>query len=114
TSVIDASSAAAPVLGLGFAWRETHTVAPMLELSLFRDRRFTAGAGAIALTFFAMFGVIFGLTQYLQFVLGKSALEAGTLMVTLALGIPVGARISLRAVSLVGPGRVMGWALILV
>ena len=49
----------------------------MLDLSLFRNPRFTAGAGAIALTFFAMFGVIFGLTQYLQFVLGKTALEAG-------------------------------------
>jgi EmrB/QacA subfamily drug resistance transporter len=109
-----ASFAIAAVLGLAFAWRETHAAAPMLDLALFRDRRFTAGAGAIALTFFAMFGVIFGLTQYLQFVLGKTALEAGTLMITLALGIPVGARISLKAVSHVGPGRVMGAALILV
>ena len=49
----------------------------MLDLSLFRNARFTAGARAIALTFFAMFGVIFGLTQYLQFVLGRTALEAG-------------------------------------
>src|SRR5439155_19817049 len=114
TSVIDASSAAAPVLGLGLAWRETHTAAPRLELSLFRDRRFTAGAGAIALTFFAMFGVIFGLTQYLQFVLGKSALEAGTLMVTLAIGIPVGARISLKAVAHAGTNRVIGGGLVLV
>ena len=54
----------------------------MLDLSLFRSRRFTAGAGGIALTFFAMFGMIFGLTQYLQFVLGKSALEAGALMLS--------------------------------
>jgi EmrB/QacA subfamily drug resistance transporter len=104
--------AAAAVLGLVFAWRETHTAEPMLDLALFRDRRFTAGAGAIALTFFAMFGVIFGLTQYLQFVLGKTALEAGALMVSLAVGIPVGARISLKAVAHAGTGRVMAAALV--
>lgn len=108
------SFAVAVVLGLAFAWRETHTAAPMLDLSLFRDRRFTAGAGAISLTFFAMFGTIFGLTQFLQFVLGKTALEAGTLMIPLALGIPIGARISLKAVEHAGTNRVMAGGLILV
>ena len=110
--LILASFAGAAVLGTAFAYRETHTAAPMLDLSLFRDARFTAGAGAIALTFFAMFGVIFGLTQYLQFVLGKTALEAGALMVTLAIGIPVGARISLKAGEHVGTNRIIGGALV--
>jgi EmrB/QacA subfamily drug resistance transporter len=106
------SFAVAAVLGVLFAWRETHTAHPMLDLALFRDRRFTAGAGAIALTFFALFAMIFGLTQYLQFVLGKTALEAGTLMVALAFGIPIGARISLKAVAHAGTGRVIGGALV--
>jgi EmrB/QacA subfamily drug resistance transporter len=110
--VILAAFALAVVLGVAFAWRETHTAAPMLDLALFRDRRFTAGAGAIALTFFAMFGVIFGLTQFLQFVLGKTALEAGALMVTLAIGIPIGARISLKAVEHVGARRTMAAGLV--
>jgi EmrB/QacA subfamily drug resistance transporter len=110
--VILGAFAVAIVLGLAFAWRETHTDAPMLDLALFRDRRFTAGAGAIALTFFALFGVIFGLTQFLQFVLGKTALEAGALMVTLAIGIPVGARISLAAVAHAGTRRVMAGGLV--
>src|SRR4029453_8081113 len=109
---IIAALGAALLLGLASAWRETHTDAPMLDLALFRDRRFTAGAGAIALTFFALFGVIFGLTQFLQFVLGKTALEAGALMITLALGIPVGARISLKAAGHPGTNRVIGGALI--
>ena len=112
--VILVSFAVAIVLGLAFAWRETHTAEPMLDLSLFHDARFTAGAGAISLTFFAMFGTIFGLTQFLQFVLGKTALEAGTLMIPLALGIPVGARISLKAVEHAGTNRVMAGGLILV
>jgi EmrB/QacA subfamily drug resistance transporter len=110
--LILASFGAAILRGAAFAWRETNTQDPMLDLSLFRDRRFTAGAGAIALTFFALFGVIFGLTQYLQFILGKTALEAGTLMLALAFGIPMGARISLKATEHVGVGRVMGVALI--
>src|SRR4029453_15724526 len=111
---IIAALGAALLLGLASAWRETHTDAPMLDLALFRDRRFTAGAGAIALTFFALFGVIFGLTQYLQFVLGKTALEAGALMVTLAVGIPVGARISLSAVGHAGTKCVIAVALVVV
>jgi EmrB/QacA subfamily drug resistance transporter len=106
--------AAAAVLGIAFAWRETHTAAPMLDLSLFRDPRFTAGATAIALTFFALFGLIFGLTQFIQFVLGKTALEAGAMMVTLAIGIPIGARISLKAVDHAGTNRVMAGGLVLV
>ena len=110
--VILASFAVAAVLAVLFAWRETHTAHPMLDLALFRDARFTAGAGAIALTFFALFAMIFGLTQYLQFVLGKTALEAGTLMVALAFGIPIGARISLKAVAHAGIGRVIGGALV--
>ena len=110
--LILASFVVAAVLGAAFAFRETHTAAPMLDISLFRDARFTAGAGAIALTFFAMFGVIFGLTQYLQFVLGKTALEAGALMVTLAIGIPVGARISLKAGEHLGTNQIIGAALV--
>lgn len=112
--VILAAFAAAIGLGIAFAWRETHTAEPMLDLALFRDARFTAGATAIALTFFAMFGVIFGLTQFLQFVLDQSALEAGALMLTLAVGIPVGARISLKAVDHAGTNRVMAVGLVLV
>jgi hypothetical protein len=47
-------------------------------------------------------------------VLGKTALEAGALMVTLAVGIPIGARISLKAVAHAGTNRVMGGGLVLV
>jgi EmrB/QacA subfamily drug resistance transporter len=107
-----AAFGAALVLGLLFAWRETHTDAPMLDISLFRDPHFSVGAGSIALTFFAMFAVIFGLTQYVQCVLGKTALGAGTLMVTLALGIPFGARASIELVERVGTRRVVAGALV--
>ena len=50
---------------------------PMLDVRLFRNPRFSAASAAITLAFFAMFGSIFFLTQYLQDVLGYTALEAG-------------------------------------
>jgi EmrB/QacA subfamily drug resistance transporter len=112
--VIVGSFAVAAAFGLAFAWRETHTAHPMLDLELFRNPRFSAGAGAIGLTFFALFAMIFGLTQYLQFVLDKTALEAGLLMLALAAGIPIGARASVRAVEHLGTKRVLSGALVVV
>ena len=38
----------------------------MLDLALFRNPRFSASSAAISLAFFALFGMIFFLTQYLQ------------------------------------------------
>ncbi|MEO8247551.1 MAG: DHA2 family efflux MFS transporter permease subunit [Chloroflexota bacterium] len=106
---------AAAIVGFGlFAWREATADEPMLDLALLRRPRFTAGAMAIGLTFFAMFAMIFGLTQYFQFVLGKTALEAGALMLALAFGIPIGAQISIRAVAHRGTRQVVAGALVVV
>ena len=52
----------------------------MLDVRFFQNRRFTAANVAITLVFFAMFGSMFLITQYLQTVLGFSALEAGLRM----------------------------------
>lgn len=104
----------AVLLGVAFAVREVRTSAPMLDLALLRRPRFSAGAAAIAVTFFAMFAMIFGLTQYFQFVLGKSAFEAGVLMLALALGIPIGANLSVRLVARFGTRTVLMGAMALV
>ncbi len=50
---------------------------PMLDPRYFRDRRFTLGSVTITLTFLAMFGTFFILTQYFQFAQGHSPLGAG-------------------------------------
>jgi EmrB/QacA subfamily drug resistance transporter len=64
------------VLGLFVAWeaRSTH---PMLNLRFFRSRRFSAAVAAVALGLFALFGAVFILTQFLQFDLGFTPLQAG-------------------------------------
>ena len=47
-----------------------HCPNPMLQMQFFKNRRFSAASGAITLTFFSLFGMLFLLTQYLQIVLG--------------------------------------------
>jgi EmrB/QacA subfamily drug resistance transporter len=68
---------AATVLILAFLAWELRTRFPMLNLRYFLDPRFGVASGVITLTFFAMFGYFFLLTQYFQLVLGYGTLEAG-------------------------------------
>jgi DHA2 family multidrug resistance protein-like MFS transporter len=60
-----------------FAWTQTRRPDPMLDVRLFRNPRFSAASGAIALAFFGLFGFIFMITQYFQLVRGYSPLHAG-------------------------------------
>lgn len=72
------------VLG-AFGWWESRTPSPMLDTSFLRNPRFTAASVGIMLLFFAMFGSIFLQTQYLQFVMEYSALDAGVRLLPMAL-----------------------------
>jgi len=80
---------AAAVLLSMFVIRERSTPHPMLDVSLFRDRRFSAASGAVTVTFFALFGFIFLVTQYFQFVRGYGALSTGARILPVALSIAV-------------------------
>ena len=64
------------VLATFIAW-ELHTPNPMLDMRFFKNPRFTAANSAITLTFFALFGSMFLMTQYWQFVHGYWPLGAG-------------------------------------
>jgi EmrB/QacA subfamily drug resistance transporter len=101
-------------LGIGFFWRELHTKYPMLDLAFFRNPRFSFGAAAIGISFFALFGLVFANTQYLQFVHGYTALEAGIRLIPIAFGIMVGAGNSNRLVTLAGTTRVVVGGMLIV
>ncbi len=60
-----------------FVLRELRTEHPLLDVRVFAHRAFSAATMAVGLTFFAMFGSLFALTQYLQLVHGFSPLGAG-------------------------------------
>ena len=97
-----------------FAGWELRTDHPMLDVSFFKNPRFSAASTAITLVFFGMFGFSFLLTQYLQFVLGYSPSQAGLRMMPLALTLMVVAPTSSRIVEKVGTKIVVGTGLTLV
>ena len=97
-----------------FAGWELRTDHPMLDVSFFKNPRFSAASTAITLVFLGMFGFSFLLTQYLQFVLGYSPSQAGLRMMPLALTLMVVAPTSSRIVEKVGTKIVVGTGLTLV
>jgi EmrB/QacA subfamily drug resistance transporter len=98
----------------GFIAWELHTDHPMLDMHFFQNPRFTAANSAITLTFFAMFGSMFLMTQYWQFVHGYSPLGAGVRMVPFAFTMMLVAPLSARFVERVGTKRVVSSGLLLV
>jgi EmrB/QacA subfamily drug resistance transporter len=101
---------AAVVLALFAAW-ELRTDEPMLDLRLFTNPRFSAASGAITLISFALFGFIFMATQYLQFILGYSALSAGVHTLPFAAAVMVTAPMSSKLVDRFGTKRIVALGL---
>jgi MFS transporter, DHA2 family, multidrug resistance protein len=99
--------AASAAFGAAFVAWELRTKDPMLNLSFFRDGRFSIASLAISLASFALFGAIFALTQYLQDAHGYSALEAGAAMSPLAVGLLAGAGSSIKLQERIGTSRVV-------
>ena len=89
---------------VAFERRQEH---PMLDPRLFRIPRFGLATLALGTTFAVMFGMFFGLAQYLQFVLGYSPLGAAVRVMPFAI---VMIAVSPRGPSLAarfGSGRVI-------
>jgi EmrB/QacA subfamily drug resistance transporter len=78
---------AAFLLIAGFVVWERRIDHPMLPLRFFSSRRYSAAISALALVLFALLGMFFLMTQYLQFVLGYSPLEAGVRIAPVALAL---------------------------
>ena len=77
-------------IAIGFIGWELRRDDPMLDMTLFRNRSFSAGSLALALLFFAMAGTVFLQAQYLQFVLEYTPLAAGFALVPAAIGMLLG------------------------
>ncbi|MFM7064281.1 MAG: DHA2 family efflux MFS transporter permease subunit [Actinomycetes bacterium] len=88
------------LLLVGFVLWELRRDHPMLDVRVFRIARFSAASLSVAIAFFGLFGFIFLITQYFQFVRGYSTLSAGvhTLPFAVAAGVmaPVAARLAIR------------------
>ena len=97
-----------------FAVRELTARHPMLDLRLFRDRRFSLASGGIALTYFALFGTFFLVSQLLQLVMGLTPLQAGFVQLPVSLiMLTVTPRVA-RVVDRIGARPVVAVGLVLV
>ncbi len=104
--VVGAFAVAVVTLAAFLVW-ELHTSHPMLDLSVFKNPRFSAGSGTITIVFFAMFGSMLLMTQYWQLVHGYSPLEAGIRLLPYAATMMIVAPLSARVVERIGTKRVV-------
>jgi MFS transporter, DHA2 family, multidrug resistance protein len=77
-------------LAIVFVRRQQDHSDPLIDLRLFRRRTFTVPLVINAMSFFVLYGTQLFLVQYLQLVLGLSALAAGLWSIPGALGYLVG------------------------
>ncbi|PWN02672.1 MFS transporter [Nocardioides silvaticus] len=93
---------------------------PMLDVRLFTDRRFSAASGAVTVTFFALSGFIFLITQYFQVIRDFGPLSTGARILPVAISIAIASvvggilapRVGTRVVVVTGLvlfGSAMAW-----
>ncbi|MHA7648667.1 MFS transporter [Mycobacterium sp. ML4] len=89
--------------GIGFALWERRQRDPLIDVTLFTNLRFSAASGAVTVAFFALFGFIFLITQFMQLLQGFGPLGTGVRILPVALSIAIGSVLGTRlAVSRVG------------
>jgi len=112
-AVLAAFAVAALFLSAFVVW-ELRTDHPMLDVRFFDNARFSAASVSITLVFFAMFGVLFFLTQYLQVVLGYSAFKAGLSFLPVAVAMMIAAPNSARLTARFGTKVVVTAGMVIV
>ena len=105
--------AAGAALLAGFAAAESRTTHPMLDIALFRNPRFTAASGSVAIAFFALNGFIFLMTQYFQVVRGFGPLGTGVRLLPVAGSVAVASIVGTRLAVRVGNKIIVGGGLVL-
>ncbi|MCO5997582.1 MFS transporter [Actinoallomurus rhizosphaericola] len=85
SALILGAFALAAVTGAVFIVLETRAADPMVDLSLFRNRVFSGGVGAMVLWGFGVMGVYLFTAMFLQNILGFSPTKAGASIIPMAL-----------------------------
>jgi len=93
---------------------ERVTASPMIDVRLFRNLRFTAAAGAVAISFFALFGFIFLITQYFQVVHSYSPLSTGVRLLPVAAAVGIASVAGTRLAVPLGNKIIVGGGMALV
>ncbi|MCG6951697.1 MAG: DHA2 family efflux MFS transporter permease subunit [Betaproteobacteria bacterium] len=77
--------AIAVVGGFLFVRTERRSADPMMDLSLFRNREYALAIGTMFVAFFAIYGMLLVMTQYLQNVQGLTPVRTGLMILPLTL-----------------------------
>lgn len=86
-----------------FVWSERRSPEPMISMKLWGRRTIAVVNGAGTLAGVVMIGVTTFLPVYVQGVMGRSALAAGFALSAMVMGWPVGATLSARLITRLGP-----------
>jgi EmrB/QacA subfamily drug resistance transporter len=103
----------AGVLAAAFVLVERRQAHPMIDVALFRRPAFSAASGAVTVAFFALFGFIFLVTQYFQFIRGYGSLSTGARILPVAITIALGSVIGVALASRIGTRVVVMTGLLL-
>ena len=90
---------------------ERRTASPMIDISLFRNPRFTAASASVAIAFFALLGFIFLMTQYFQVVQAYSPLVTGVRLLPVAASVAVASVAGTRLAVRIGNKIIVGGGL---
>lgn len=104
--------AVAAGLSAAFVVSERRARQPMLDLSLFANPRFTAASASVAISFFALSGFIFLVTQYFQFIKGYGALSTGVRLLPVASCVAISSILGARLAVRVGTKLVVAFGLL--
>jgi EmrB/QacA subfamily drug resistance transporter len=106
--------AAAAILLLVFVLRERRSPSPMIDVRIFRNRRFSAASAAVTVSFFTLFGFIFLITQYFQFLRHYSPLSTGVHLLPVATAVAIGSVAGTQAAVRVGTKVIVAGGLLLI
>jgi EmrB/QacA subfamily drug resistance transporter len=86
---------------------------PMLDVTLFRNPRFSAASASVAISFFALQGFIFLITQYFQFVKDFTPLGTGVRLLPVASSVAVTSVVGTKLAVRVGNKVIVATGLVL-
>jgi EmrB/QacA subfamily drug resistance transporter len=95
------------------AW-ERRAAHPMLDIGLFRNPRFTAASASVTVAFFTLFGFIFLITQYFQFIKGYGPLSAGVHLLPVATAVGIASVLGTKLAVRFGTKLVVATGLLLI
>jgi EmrB/QacA subfamily drug resistance transporter len=105
-------------LGVGLlaafiAW-ERNARNPMLDVTLFKNARFSAACAAVTISFFTLLGFIFIMTQYFQFIRRYDALSTGIHLLPVAASVGVSSVLGTKLAVRFGTKLVVALGLLMV